>query len=108
MLRERPGVAAAYLFPSSKSPGEPVTKDLAREWLLEAERLAELPKLQGGAWHPYRRKWATARKHLPLKDVAAAGGGKCTGTFLRCYQQPDKRTMLDVVLAGAELWERKA
>lgn len=108
VLRERPGIGPAYLFPSSKSPGEPITKDLAREWLLEAEQLAELPKLKGGAWHPYRRKWATARKHLPLTDVAAAGGWKCTETLLRCYQQPDERTMLDVVLGGAELRERKA
>jgi hypothetical protein len=52
--------------------------------------------------------WATARKRLSLKDVAAAGGWKCTETLLRCYQQPDKRTMLDVVLGGAELRERKA
>src|SRR6478672_5829345 len=35
---------------------------------------AELPKLKGGVWHPYRRKWATVRKHLSLADVAAAGG----------------------------------
>jgi len=44
----------------------------------------------------------------PLKDVAAAGGWKCTETLLRCYQQPDERTMLDVVLGGGELWDRKA
>jgi integrase len=108
ILRERPGIGSAYLFPSPKTPSEPITKDLAREWLLEAERLAELPKLSGGTWHPYRRKWATARKHLPLKDVAAAGGWKCTETLLRCYQQTDEETILDVVLGGAELRERKA
>ena len=85
-----------------------MTKDLAREWLLEAERLAELPKLAGGAWHPCRRKWATARKHLPLKDVAAGGGWKCTEMLLRCYQQPDEDTTLSDVLGGAELRERKA
>jgi hypothetical protein len=27
-------------------------------------------KLEGGLWHPYRRKWATERKGHSLKDVA--------------------------------------
>jgi hypothetical protein len=31
-----------------------------------------LPKLSRTRWHGYRRKWATERKHYPLKDVAAA------------------------------------
>ena len=44
------------------------------KWLAVAEEQAEVAKLDGGRWHPYRRKWATERKHLPLKDVAAAGG----------------------------------
>jgi hypothetical protein len=61
-----------------------------------------------GVWHPYRRKWATARKHHPLKDVAAAGGWKSEETLLRCYQQPDEATMLNVVMDGAELRRRKA
>jgi hypothetical protein len=62
-----------------------------------AERVARLPKLEGGLWHPYRRKWATERKHLPLKDVAAAGGWKDTETLLTCYQQPDNETLLAVM-----------
>jgi hypothetical protein len=44
------------------------------EWLTVAEKKAKLPKLDGSLWHAYRRKWAIERKHLPLKDVAAAGG----------------------------------
>jgi hypothetical protein len=47
------------------------------------------------------------RKHLPPADVAAAGGWKSTETLQRCYQQPDERTMLSVVLDGAELREKK-
>jgi hypothetical protein len=43
----------------------------------------------------------------PALEQKAAGGWRCTETLIRCYQQPDKRTMLDVVLAGAELRERK-
>lgn len=47
------------------------------------------PKLNGGLWHPNRRKWETKRKHLPVTDVAAAGGWKDVNTLLSCYQQPD-------------------
>jgi hypothetical protein len=53
---------------------QPLDYGLASAWLRRAEKLAGLEKLERGTWHPYRRKWATARKHLPLADVAAAGG----------------------------------
>ena len=47
-------------------------------------------------WHMFRRVWATERKDLPLKDVAAAGDWRDTSTLLR-YQQRDDRTMRAVV-----------
>jgi len=50
---------------------------------------AKLNTLPGDLWHPWRCKWATERKHLPLKDVAKAGGWKDPNTLLICYQQPD-------------------
>ncbi len=56
-----------------------------------------LPKLAGGLWHPYRRKWATGRKHLSITDVAAAGGWRDTATLLTCYTQPDNETLLAVM-----------
>jgi hypothetical protein len=108
VLRERPGLGAAYLFPSPAEPGEPVRYELARTWLLAAERLAEVPKQNGSSWHAYRRGWATSRKHLPDVDVAAAGGWKSTETLRRCYQQPDPATILAVVLGGVELREQQA
>ena len=58
------GIAAGYLFPSPIDPARAVNKDLVRQWLRQAERLAELEPQQGSAWHAYRRGWATARKHL--------------------------------------------
>ncbi len=64
-----------------------------------------MPKLEGGLWHPYRRMWATARKDLPLKDVAAAGGWRDHDTLLKCYQQPDRRTMLEVMSTAARVDE---
>jgi integrase len=107
-LAARPGLGAAYLFPSPRDATVPVRYDVARRWLLEAERLAEVPKHDGSLWHAYRRGWATARKHLPVGDVAQAGGWESTETLQRCYQQPDEATILAVVLGGAELREVQA
>jgi integrase len=65
----------------------------SRHWfawaLLHAEAAAGLPKLDGGLYHPYRRKWATERMNHPLKAVATAGGWTRTDTLIECYQQPD-------------------
>lgn len=72
-------------------------RHLFDKWLTVAESHAELPKLDGGLWHAYRRKWATERKHLPLKDVAAAGGWNDVDTLLKVYQQPDPATLLIVM-----------
>ncbi|MEO7986929.1 MAG: tyrosine-type recombinase/integrase [Gemmatimonadales bacterium] len=103
------GIASGYLFPSPIDPDRPVNKDLVRQWLRQAERLAKLEPQQGSAWHAYRRGWATARKHLPLADLAAAGGWKGTEALQRCYLHADEATMLDVVMSGAALREvRKA
>ena len=79
-----------------------------RHWLIKAEEAAQVPKQAGGLFHPYRRAWATARKGMSIKDVAAAGGWRSEAVLLRHYQQPDDETMLAVVLGGAELRERKA
>src|ERR1700722_7844970 len=56
--------------------------------LERAYRLASITRPLGGLWHPFRRRWATTRKHFPLKDVAQAGGWDDVRTLLVCYQQP--------------------
>jgi hypothetical protein len=61
-----------------------------------------------GLWYAYRRKWATERKELPLKDVAAAGGWKDTTTLLTCYQHADEATMLKVMESPIKLVSRRA
>lgn len=53
--------------------------------LRAAYERAGLKPLSGGLWHPFRRKFATERKHLPLPDVAVAGGWKEPRTLLECY-----------------------
>jgi len=85
-----------------------MTRHLADKWLRKAEKLASVDPQKGSLWHAYRRKWATERKHLSETDVAAAGGWQNSLTLRRVYQQSDAQTMLDAVLGGRELRERKA
>ncbi len=41
--------------------------------------------------------WATERKHLPDKDVAAAGGWRDVESLRKSYQQVDEKTLLQVM-----------
>lgn len=99
--REQLGLGNALLFPTATDPRRPVDHHLATAWLRQAEKLAGLKALEGGAWHPFRRAWATARKGLSLKDVAEAGGWKDTTTLLKCYAQADPETVAAVVMHNA-------
>jgi len=47
----------------------------------------DVPKLEGGIWHPYRREWATEREHLPGVNVAKAGGQVELESLKKAYQQ---------------------
>jgi integrase len=96
-LQMKLSVVAGWVFPAEKTPKEPIRRDVFARWILALERHAGLSKLDGGLLHAFRRKWATERKDLPLKDVAAAGGWKDVGTLLTCYQQADRQTMLAVM-----------
>ena len=95
--QRRLGAVGGWIFAGERKPDQPMDRHLFDKWLTVAERRAELPKLDGGLWHAYRRKWATERKHLPLKDVAAAGGWNDVDTLLKVYQQPDAHTLLAVM-----------
>lgn len=46
------------------------------------------------------------RKHLPLKDVAAAGGWNDVDTLLKVYQQPDSATLPIVMSESRKVSER--
>lgn len=90
-------VLGGYLFPSASDPARPWTRHYAKARLHRAEFLAKLPDIEGGDFHPYRRKWATERKHLPHADVAAAGGWQGARSLQTAYQQSDAATILAVV-----------
>jgi integrase len=85
------------LFPGPEDETLSISRVLAYRWLMKAEQLAELPKLTGGGFHPYRRLWASERKHLADVDVAAAGGWGSTKT-LAIYQQSDPTSVLAAVM----------
>jgi integrase len=101
--RERLLVGDAPFFPAPNNPARPVKVEIASDWLRRAEKLAGLEPLPGGIWHPFRRRWATERKHLSLKDVAAVGGWTDTQTLQKCYQVADEETMEAVVLQPRRL-----
>ena len=105
IMAERPGLGSAPLFPSPGDPTRPIRKDVADRWLVRAEEFARLDPVPGGRWHPFRRKWATERKHLPDADVAAAGGWRNLDALRQCYMRADDQTILKVVLARTELRE---
>ena len=108
VLRQRPGIGAAYLFPSGRDASKPVRTEVASAWLRRAEKLAKVEKQSGSLWHAYRRGWATARKHLPVPDVAAAGGWADQHTLMSVYQQADQATMYTVVSEPTKLRESGA
>lgn len=84
------------------------TRHYARALLERAETAAKLSKVEGGDFHPYRRKWATERKHLPDADVAAAGAWSDTRALKMSYQQADEATLLAVVSEPTKLRDAKA
>ena len=96
-FRPKVGAVGGWIFARESDGSEPMDRHLFNKWLAAAEKAAKLPKLRGSLWHAYRQKWATERKHHPLRDVAEAGGWKDTETLLTCYQQPDRETLLAVV-----------
>ncbi|MBK7908598.1 MAG: hypothetical protein IPJ78_18870 [Gemmatimonadetes bacterium] len=74
------------MFPSTDDNVRPLDASKARRWLRDAIRDAKLPPRKKGGWHMFRRGWATARKHMPLQEVAKGGGWIGRATVTMCYQ----------------------
>lgn len=62
-------------------------RHLFDKWLSVAEANAKLPKLKGGLWHPYGRKWATLRRNTvtPIGFTRPSPGFN-PGTQERAYK----------------------
>jgi integrase len=108
ILAQRPGLGDVPVFPANRGKGKAIGKRTATDWLSEAERVAGVEHLAGGSFHPYRRKWATERKHLPTVDVMLAGGWKDDRSLKGSYQLADDATVIAVVNEPRKLVEKKA
>lgn len=106
ILEQRPGIGETYVFPSPRKPDLPTSRYLARDWLERAEQLAGLDRQSGGDWHPYRRKWATERKHWPTVDVMKTGDWKDERSLKNSYIKSDDETILAVVNEPKKLREK--
>jgi hypothetical protein len=65
--------ASYVLLSSNAEPHLACGKTLAGRWLTRAEKLAEVPKLARGAWHPFRRSFASPssrRRHHGGRGMA--------------------------------------
>lgn len=89
--------AQALVFPDPADASKPLPRFAAKRWLKQAETRAKVGHERQGGWHMLRRGWATARKHLPIQDVAAGGGWLDTAPPAQIYQQADAETTLKVV-----------
>lgn len=113
ILERNPVIGDLYLFPARRKRETdrpaPWSRYYARDLLYRTEKLAKVTHLEGGAFHPYRRKWSTERKHLPTADVQLAGGWKDARSLERSYQKADARTILRVMTEPLKLRDaRKA
>ena len=107
-FRRKLGAVKGLVFPSSRNAAAAIRGDVLSSWIGALEKKADLSELDGGLCHPFRRKWASERKHLPVKDVAAVGGWKDVGTLLIAYQQADRATMLAVMQEPTKVTEAVA
>ena len=81
------GAAGGPVFPADTRDGI-TDRHLFDKWLTCRRKAREAAEARWQLWHAYRRKWAIERKHLPVMDVAAAGGWKAS-TLFEVYQQAD-------------------
>ena len=85
------------LIPGRGKPQQSINKEITGYWLSRAEKLAKLPKLARGGFHPFPRLWASERRHLPAQDVAAAGGWRSLEVMRHAYQHADAAGVMNAV-----------
>jgi integrase len=99
-------VGKAWVF-RQLGKNEPWNRKVLDDLLRRAEQKAEVEKLKGGLWHPYRRKWATERKDMPISDVMRAGGWRDISVLQSAYLHADDGTMLKVLESPVKLVGRR-
>lgn len=104
-VRERGLIGDAWLFRAPKGEG-PLTVDRASKAWRTIEEAAGVVRRRGQGWHSLRRRWATARKGLSLRDVAAVGGWKTTQVLSDVYQLADRDSMEAVAVGGKPVTRR--
>ncbi len=87
-FQARLGSVGGWVFPAPRLPDQPVDRWALVKCLLQAERDAGLPKLVGGVWHPYRRKWAMERNTGRCAMSRPSGGGNVSGVSSTVMLRP--------------------
>lgn len=95
--RERSGASLGRFIFLDRGKDQPVKRDNLAHTFREVEAHAELEPLDGGQFHPYRRKFAVERKHLPPPTVIRLMGLRDLKVFVECHarvSEDDMRTAL--------------
>ena len=108
VVRARPGLGDAPLFPAPRDPRRPIDHATLRRHLRLAEKAAGVERLPHDSFHGLRRKFVTERKHLPDVDVAHAAGWRSINTMRRSYQRADEAGVLEAILEPRRLRDREA
>lgn len=97
MFETAPAIGDTSVFPFPGDPSRPCSRHVVRGWWNEAQAVLEekglLEDVTGLGWHSLRRKFASAFRELPLKDLAVLDGWKDTRTIVQCYQQGSEERM---------------
>ena len=92
---------ARWVFPFVPNAERPLDYCEVRRWLRDAIAFAKLTKERLGGWHMFRRGFATARKVMPLRDLASVGGWRDTETLVKSYVHATTEGTLRVALYSA-------
>ncbi|MDB4916298.1 MAG: integrase family protein [Gemmatimonadetes bacterium] len=85
------GIGDAWIFPSSRKPGEPLSSHaMGNLWKRIAVR-AGIPTGQRYGWHSFRRAFANTLLDVPLRSLKDLGGWKTERTVVSVYQQPSQQ-----------------
>jgi hypothetical protein len=106
-LHERAQRAAGYVYscPKCETGLGNKQRECPNGECGHVDRLSRVPAKKLLGFQAYLRKWATERKHLPLKDMAEAGGWLDTRSLEQCHEQADEATLLQVVSEPRKLRE---